>query len=94
MNINDLPIPILIPIHQRDLILLKHDYSGYLQLLFLLFHRLADPTKKILKPFCPNVISPIGHFEVASEGNWATLCRIALWECLGTKLAPVSSITL
>ena len=59
---------------------------------FLLFHRLADPTKKILKPFRPNVIPPIGYFEVASEGNWAKLWRIALWECLGTKFAPVSSI--
>ena len=26
MNINDLPIPIRIPIHQRGLSLLKHDY--------------------------------------------------------------------
>ena len=26
MHINDLPIPVPLPIHQRGLILLKHDY--------------------------------------------------------------------
>ena len=26
MHINDLPIPIPLPIHQRGLVLLKHDY--------------------------------------------------------------------